>query len=97
MGKTIRIDGDDFTVVGVMPSDFRWQFSWSGQRQLWVPVGYTKTDQGRDENSFVSIARLKSGVTVEQARAEMADGCGRACEAVSEPLFQHECDGTAHG
>jgi putative ABC transport system permease protein len=71
VGKTIRIDGDDFTVIGVMPSDFRWQF-WSGQRQLWVPVGYTKTDQGRDENSFVSIARLKPGVTVEQARAEMA-------------------------
>jgi predicted permease len=70
VGKTIRIDGNDFTVVGVMPADFHWQF-WSGQRQLWVPVGYTKTDFGRDDNSFLSIARLKPGVTAAQARAEM--------------------------
>src|SRR5579864_4180315 len=70
VGRTIRVDGADFTVVGVMPRDFEWQF-WSGQRQLWVPVGYTKTDYGRDENSFISIARLKPGVSVAQARAEM--------------------------
>jgi putative ABC transport system permease protein len=70
VGKTIRVDGEDFTVIGVMPQDFHWQF-WSGPRQLWVPVGYTKTDQGRDENSFVSFARLKAGVTIAQARSEM--------------------------
>jgi predicted permease len=70
VGKTIRIDGEDFTVIGVMPSDFHWQF-WSHQRQLWVPVGYTKTDMGRDDNSFISIARLKPGVTLAQARGEM--------------------------
>ncbi|HYV31984.1 MAG TPA: ABC transporter permease [Candidatus Binatia bacterium] len=71
VGRTIKIDGEDFTVVGVMPREFRWQF-WSGPRQLWVPVGYTKTDYHRDENSFIAFARLKPGVTVAQARAEMA-------------------------
>ncbi len=40
-------------------------------RQLWVPVGYTKTDFGRGDNSFLSIARLKPGVSLAQARAEM--------------------------
>jgi putative ABC transport system permease protein len=70
VGKTIRIDGADFTVIGVMPSEFEWQF-WSGQRKLWVPVGYTKTDFGRGDNSFLSIARLKPGVTEAQARSEM--------------------------
>jgi putative ABC transport system permease protein len=70
IGKSIRIDAADFTVVGVMPPDFSWQF-WSDQRQLWVPVGYTKTDMGRDDNSFLCIARLKPGVSVEQARSEM--------------------------
>lgn len=70
LGETIRIDGADFIVIGVMPPDFEWQF-WGGQRQLWVPVGYTKTDFGRGDNSFISIARLKAGVSVEQARAEM--------------------------
>ncbi|HEV3196582.1 MAG TPA: ABC transporter permease, partial [Bryobacteraceae bacterium] len=70
VGRTIRVDGADFTVVGVMPRDFEWQF-WSDQRLLWVPVGYTKTDFGRGDNSFISIARLKPGVSVPQARAEM--------------------------
>jgi putative ABC transport system permease protein len=70
VGNTIRIDGAAFTVVGVMPREFEWQF-WSGPRRLWVPVGYTKTDFGRGDNSFLSIARLKPGVSVAQAQAEM--------------------------
>jgi putative ABC transport system permease protein len=53
-----------------MPRSFTWQF-WSGVRQLWVPVGYTKTDFGRDDNSFLSIARLKPGVSRAQAEAEL--------------------------
>src|SRR5579871_857666 len=70
VGRTIRIDGAEFTVIGVMPRDFEWQF-WSGPRKLWVPVGYTKTDVGRGNNSFLSIARLKPGVSVAQAASEM--------------------------
>ena len=71
LGKTIRMDGENFTVIGVMPRQFEWAFWSGGPRQLWVPVGYTKTDFGRDDNSFLSIARLKPGVSLEQARAEM--------------------------
>src|SRR6266567_4353244 len=70
VGRTIKIDGEDFTVIGVMPRGFEWQF-WSGPRRLWVPVGYTKTDFGRGDNSFIAIARLKPDVSVAQARAEM--------------------------
>src|ERR1700742_3256916 len=46
VGKTIPIDGEDFTVVGVMPPDFQFQF-WSGPRQLWVPISYTTGDHDR--------------------------------------------------
>ncbi len=70
VGRAIRMDGAEFTVIGVMPREFKWQF-WSGPRQLWVPVGYTKTDFGREDNSFIAIARLKPGVSVARARAEM--------------------------
>jgi putative ABC transport system permease protein len=78
IGKAIRIDGQEFTVVGVMPPEFHWQF-WSGQRELWVPVGYTAGDKNMGSHSFVSLARLKPGVTLEQARAEMANiGTGLA-------------------
>src|SRR5579871_2936424 len=70
VGRTVRIDSADFTVVGIMPHDFAWQF-WSGPRQLWVPVGYTKTDFGRGDRSFVCIARLKPGISTAQAKSEM--------------------------
>jgi putative ABC transport system permease protein len=74
VGKTIKVDGEDFTVVGVMPREFHWEFE-SGHRQLWVPVGYTEGDKYRGTQSFTSFARLKPGVTVAQARAEM-EGIG---------------------
>jgi putative ABC transport system permease protein len=76
LGRPIRIDGEDFTVVGVMPRDFIWQFE-GGATQLWVPMGYTKTDYERSSNSFRSIARLKPGVSVAQARSDMAAVAGR--------------------
>ncbi len=37
-----------------------------------MPVGYTKTDYGRGDNSFLSFARLKPGVAVAQARSDIA-------------------------
>jgi putative ABC transport system permease protein len=70
VGKSIRIDGQDFEVVGVMPRAFQFQF-WSEPRELWVPAGFTPGDQDRGSHSFVCIARLKFGVSVEQARAEV--------------------------
>ncbi|HEY3742914.1 MAG TPA: ABC transporter permease, partial [Bryobacteraceae bacterium] len=71
VGRPIKIDGEDFTVLGVMPPDFTWQFG-SGPFQLWVPIGYTKNDYSRSSNSFLAIARLKTGVTLAQGRSEMA-------------------------
>jgi len=46
---------------------------WSGERQLWVPLGYTKTDyeRGQNGNSFVAFGRLKPDVTVAQAQTEV--------------------------
>ncbi len=70
LGKSIRIDGAEYAVIGIMPREFQWQF-WSGPRKLWVPIGYTKTDYGRANHSFLSIARLKPGVSIAQAQAEM--------------------------
>ncbi len=87
VGNTIRIDGADFTVVGVMPREFEWQF-WSGPRRLWVPVGYTKTDYGRGDNSFISIARLKPDVSLAQAKAEI----GAIAKNVAAQYPQEDAD-----
>lgn len=75
IGKTVRVDGESFTVVGVMPKEFQFQF-WSNPRELWVPIGYTEGDKSRGSHSFVAMARLKPGVTLAQARVEM-DTIGR--------------------
>jgi putative ABC transport system permease protein len=78
VGKTILVDGKGFLVVGVMPASFVQEYG--GRRELWVPVGWTEGDRDRTSNSFVALARLKPGVTVEQARSEM-DTIGRALSA----------------
>lgn len=70
VGKNIRVDGEDFTVIGIMPPEFEFQF-WSGPRQLWVPIIYTEGDKDRGSHSFLSLARLKPNITIEQARARM--------------------------
>lgn len=76
IGQTVKVEGEDHTVIGVMPPDFQFQL-YSPIRQLWVPVAYTKGDQERGSNSFLCLARLKPNVTIEQARARM-DTIGRA-------------------
>lgn len=70
IGKTVKVESEDHTVIGVMPPDFEFQL-YSPTRQLFVPVAYTKGDQERGSHSFLCLARLKSGVTMEQARARM--------------------------
>ncbi len=75
-GRPIQIDGLPYTVVGVMPASFRFQF-WSGVRELWVPAAWNAGDQDPGSNSFVCIGRLKPEVTLTQARSEM-DTIGRA-------------------
>ncbi len=76
IGKPIQIDGVPYTVVGVMPASFRFQF-WSGLRELWVPTNWTAGDQDPGSNSFICIGRVKPDVTLAQVRSEM-DTIGRA-------------------
>jgi putative ABC transport system permease protein len=98
IGKPIKIDGASYTVIGVMPPEFEFQF-WSGQRKLWVPIYYTPGDYERGSHSFVAMARLKPNVMLDQARAEM-DTIGRALaqqypednagkSALVEPMANH--------
>jgi putative ABC transport system permease protein len=75
VGRPITINGAAYTVVGVMPRGFQFQF-WSGERQLWVPGGWTVGDQDRGSHSFLCVGRMKPGVDLQQTRAEV-DTIGR--------------------
>jgi putative ABC transport system permease protein len=69
INKRIPIGGESFTVVGVMPPGFRFP---SRATALWVPLVPTPEQaNNRDSHSFLTIGRLKSGVTLEQAREQM--------------------------
>jgi putative ABC transport system permease protein len=83
VGQPIRIDGESYTVVGVMPREFRFQF-WSDERELWVPAGWNDGDRSRNSHSFVAIGRLKPAVAVAQATADIAGIQGQLAKQYPE-------------
>ena len=78
IGKTVALDGEMYTVVGVMPAEFRLSLFLT---QVWTPLVFSPKDltpQARDSRSFLIFARLKTGVTIQQARAAMGTLARRA-------------------
>jgi putative ABC transport system permease protein len=66
VGRTITLDGQARTVVGVMPADFP---SVGTRADLWVPVRLSPETQGR---TLQVVGRLRPGTTLEEARREMS-------------------------
>jgi putative ABC transport system permease protein len=77
LGRSVSIDRQPHTIVGVMPQAFRFPLPGSifntQPADVWVPMAFTDYErQARGEMFSTSvIARLKPGVTIEQARAEL--------------------------
>lgn len=68
VGKNINLDGQSFLVAGVMPRDFRSP----DYAQVWTPLAWTDKERVvRGEHHYIVMARLKSGVDLKQAQAEM--------------------------
>ncbi|HEY7209881.1 MAG TPA: ABC transporter permease [Bryobacteraceae bacterium] len=72
VGKLIVLNGEAYTVVGVMPPDFRFAPFWATKAELWAPNAFGKAIHDRGGNHLRVFARLKPGVSLEQARADMA-------------------------
>jgi putative ABC transport system permease protein len=74
VNKTITINDESYTVVGVMPPSFQFGRELGRVVDLWTPIAFTREqlDYNRltNENLFV-IARLKPGVKIGQAQAEL--------------------------
>ncbi|MFN2622717.1 MAG: ABC transporter permease [Chthoniobacterales bacterium] len=69
IGRTISLDSRPFTVIGVMPASFRFL---NGTTQVWAPLVLTPQELAvRGDHDLFVIARIRSGVTLAQARAQM--------------------------
>ena len=72
IGRTVRLNREDWDVVGVMPADFKLL---GFTPRLWIPLELKAADQStaaRKNRSLYLFGRLRPGIPVEQARAEMA-------------------------
>ena len=68
-GSTIRLNGKTFTVLGVMPNEFRFPIS----AQLWMPLAMDAREAAnRATHSVAIIGRLKPDVSIAQGSAEIA-------------------------
>ena len=71
VGKDIRMDGQPFTVVGVMPKGF---YFLNPNVMLWRPLAFTqqqKSDEQRHSNNFQNIGRLKPGASIQVAQQQI--------------------------
>jgi putative ABC transport system permease protein len=68
VGKRIAVDGETFSVVGVMPSGFEFP----ERAELWIPLVPTPEQaQERRNHAFKAIGRLAPGVTLERAQQQL--------------------------
>jgi len=71
IGKDLRIDGQSYTVIGVMPKGF---YFLNPDVLLWRPLAFTaeqKSDEQRHSNNFQNIGRLEPGVGIARAQQEV--------------------------
>ncbi|HTT17402.1 MAG TPA: ABC transporter permease [Candidatus Sulfotelmatobacter sp.] len=77
LGKPILMDGTAYVVVGVMPQGFQFTPFWATHAEVWAPNAFGERIHDRGGNSLRIFARLKDGVSLTQARTEVAAITGR--------------------
>jgi putative ABC transport system permease protein len=68
IGKTILLDGQPNTVIGVFPPGPMWDHSWA---KIFRPLAFEKANRTRDFHWLSALGRLKPGVSLNQAQTQM--------------------------
>jgi predicted permease len=95
VGRDIRLNGESYRVVGVMPADFELPMR---NIALLVPFPFTPqqmSDQGRGQEFSSMIARLRPGATIDQVNAQMKTIVGRNLERL--PQFKPFAESSGFG
>ncbi|HET7441914.1 MAG TPA: ABC transporter permease, partial [Terriglobales bacterium] len=86
LGKTVRINDEPYTIIAVMP-DVIPEWMESQALQIWTPFGFADpqgdvwTEAGRVGRGWHTLGRLKAGVSLEQAQADLATIAAGLAEA----------------
>jgi len=71
IGRNITLSGESYAVVGVMPPQFQFPPFWATRAEMWTPLDLRSRVTDRRGGSLRVFARLKPGVTLQQAQAEI--------------------------
>lgn len=71
LGQPTKLDGEAYTIVGVMPATFKFAPFWATHAELWAPDALAASAHERGGNHLRVFARLKPSVSFTQAQAEM--------------------------
>jgi len=70
LGRRVLLNDHAHTVIGVMPRDFRFP---NRQARFWIPLAFKDEDYAERDNLYIhATARLKRGISIQTARAEMS-------------------------
>jgi hypothetical protein len=69
VGESMRVDGEVREIVGVLPASFRFL---QAEPSLVMPLQFNRAEVPVGNFSYQGIARLKPGVTIEQAQADLS-------------------------
>jgi predicted permease len=70
LGRTLALDGKPYTIIGITSADLEFP---QPNTQMWVPLTFSSADKDDHEHGSLDvIARLKTGVNIQQAQAEMS-------------------------
>jgi putative ABC transport system permease protein len=73
IGRTLALDGDAYTIVGVMPAEFSGHGWGAVSTPIWMPLVWTDKERAiRDNHNYQVIARLAPDASLAGARAELA-------------------------
>jgi putative ABC transport system permease protein len=77
VGRSVTLDGEAYTIIGVLPEGSVFDRTFN---QMWRPLAFTAGERTRNFHWLQVYARLKPGVSIEQARAEMDAIGGRIAQ-----------------
>jgi putative ABC transport system permease protein len=85
VGQSVNLNGESYSVVGVMPPGIELPGFDNWKDQLWVPIAFSSEEaQSRGNHYLEVIARMKPGVTLKQARVEMETIAARLAQQYPE-------------